>query len=51
MEVGVDPGDPTVMPRIFQYKNRGQSVTEGRKKREEEGLQLRKSKRDEQVMN
>ena len=36
-------------PRFKLYKNVGQSVEEGRRKREEDGLQLRKQKREEQV--
>ncbi len=36
-------------PRLKHYKNVGQNIEEGRKKREEDGLQLRKQKREEQV--
>ena len=35
--------------RIKHYKHKGFDLEEGRKKRYEEGVQLRKSKRDEQV--
>jgi len=35
--------------RFKQYKNVGQSLEEGRKKREEDGLQLRRQRREEQV--
>ena len=49
MDVGEDKEDRSSTARIKKYKNKGLSVEEGRKKREEEGFQLRKSKRDEQV--
>lgn len=35
--------------RIKSYKNKGQDLEEGRRRREEEGVQLRKAKREEQV--
>ena len=35
--------------RLKKYKNVGQSVEEGRKKREEDGLHLRRQRREEQV--
>ncbi len=35
--------------RIKDYKHKGFDLEKGRKKRLEEGIQLRKSKRDEQV--
>ncbi len=35
--------------RLKSYKTKGFTLEESRKKREEEGIQLRKSKRDEQV--
>ena len=35
--------------RLKSYKTRGLNVEEVRRKREEEGVQLRKSKREEQV--
>ena len=35
--------------RLKSYKNKGQDVEEGRRRREEEGVQLRKAKREEQV--
>lgn len=35
--------------RLKSYKHKGQDLEEGRRRREEEGVQLRKAKRDEQV--
>lgn len=35
--------------RLKSYKNKGQDIDEGRRRREEEGVQLRKAKREEQV--
>ena len=35
--------------RLKSYKNKGLDVEEMRRRREDEGLQIRKSKRDEQV--
>lgn len=35
--------------RLKSYKTKGLTLEESRRKREEEGVQLRKSKRDEQV--
>lgn len=35
--------------RLKSYKNKGQDLEEGRRRREEEGVQLRKAKREEQV--
>ncbi len=35
--------------RLKSYKTKGFTLEESRKKREEDGIQLRKSKRDEQV--
>lgn len=35
--------------RMKSYKNKGKDQTELRRLREEEGIQLRKQKRDEQV--
>ena len=35
--------------RLKLYKNKGQDLDEGRRRREEEGIQLRKSKRDDIV--
>ena len=35
--------------RLKSYKNKGQDLDEGRRRREEEGIQLRRAKRDEQV--
>ena len=35
--------------RLKSYKNKGQDLDEGRRRREEEGIQLRKTRRDEQV--
>ena len=35
--------------RLKSYKNKGQDLDEGRRRREEEGVQLRRAKRDEQV--
>ena len=35
--------------RIKEYKSRGASSDDGRKKRQDDGIQLRKSKREEQV--
>lgn len=35
--------------RIQNYKNKGLDVEKGRRKRHEENIELRKSKRDDQV--
>ena len=35
--------------RLKSYKNKGMDQSELRRRREEEGIQLRKQKRDEQV--
>ena len=35
--------------RLKSYKHKGQDLEEGRRRREEEGVQLRKAKREEQV--
>lgn len=37
--------------RLKSYKNKGMDQSELRRRREEEGIQLRKQKRDEQVFN
>ncbi len=37
--------------RMKNYKNRAKDQDDMRRKREEEGIQLRKQKRDEQVSN
>lgn len=36
--------------RLKSYKNKGMDQSEMRRRREEEGIQLRKQKREEQVM-
>lgn len=35
--------------RLKSYKTKGLDMEEGRRRREEEGIQLRRSKREEQV--
>ena len=35
--------------RLKSYKHKGQDLEEGRRRREEEGVQLRKARREEQV--
>ena len=37
--------------RFKGYKNRGLNAQEMRRRREEEGVQIRKSKREEEVVN
>lgn len=37
-------------PRMKAYKNRALDTSEMRRRREEEGVQLRKAKREEQVI-
>ena len=42
-------GSPVASHRLKAYKNKGMDAQEMRRRREEEGLQLRKQKREEQV--
>ncbi len=43
------PGSPAANHRLRAYKNKGMDSSEMRRRREEEGIQLRKQKREEQV--
>ena len=42
-------GSPVASHRLKAYKNKGMDAQEMRRRREEEGIQLRKQKREEQV--
>ena len=42
-------GSPVTNHRLKSYKNKGMDSDELRRRREEEGIQLRKQKREQQV--
>lgn len=42
-------GSPATNHRLKSYKNKGMDSDELRRRREEEGIQLRKQKREQQV--
>ena len=44
-----DGGSPATNHRLRSYKNKGMDSEELRRRREEEGIQLRKQKREQQV--
>ena len=46
-----ETGSPVASHRLKAYKNKALDTDEMRRRREEEGVQLRKQKREEQVMN
>lgn len=44
-----EPGSPAANHRLKAYKNKGMDSQEMRRRREEEGVQLRKQKREQQL--